>query len=996
MIIINDLVSILVLTQNIDTTYPIVFERPKSSSSSSLFGHSVLMHNSEQYGPMIIIGAPNATVNQRNSSNNTGIIYHCDWSSSTTDCTMIDLVNQMTINRQNRIETWMVPNGACFLLPDYFKDDDYSRRKPILILPMSKDRPFKETGDYLHAYAMAGFSATISTDQDSIFLGAPGYDDWRGAVAKINLNDFPDTIKIDDGKVKLDSLESLERDVYLGYSITSGNYFQGDQEIIALGIPRNNLTGSVILITRLFGQPITILDGQQMYEYFGHSLLTIDANQDGFDDLLVAAPMYSSWRNNLYDEGRVFFYQSNRVQGFKEPKILSGDSKPMARFGTAMANLGDTNMDGFPDVAIGAPYEDDYRGSVYIYRGSPQGILEKYVQKISAAKHLSSLNLNGFGYSFSSNVDIDDNEYNDLLIGSYLSEKAILLRTRPIISIQASIHLNDDYVDLQQPCEYDNGQILNYNASCVRIKFCFYITSKYENHPIDSALQCSLQLDPIFNRAFILRSISGRSEYLSTNKIDQSFTLIPPEKKYCSDYYIVYFKSFDKLDNLVDSVVFQLNYSLESEVNEHSPLDKQIFHIPILENEQISNISTDLYFKMCNKTARDCLSNFRLEPLFIYDDDVRLNFANNSFQQFLEGKYYNITLFTKVINIGEPAFNAHLILQTNANISLIRIDKKCNEMKTSASKITENQNQTYSCKLNSPLTQDDFIFITFKSFEVKDSELIWFKLNTIASNHIDSTSLHNYQITFQTIKNASFDVQILRPDPIKTYRKFASSDTKFIFLNSLLSFDRHGPSKIESIEMNFIYPESYNENKLIYDLNIDLISIPWECDKPVKISTNGTDRPVFNSTTKSMHLNCANNRIICSMIRCRFGSWPKTLPKIYVTMSGRMDIGNINKKNKRLSLSNITVDINFEAKINDKFIKNKDNEMNKSTSQIRFHLQRIEPKSTTIIPYIVASIIGGLILLLVIGLCLFWLGFFRRNIASAERAQRIDSREIID
>lgn len=103
-------------------------------------------------------------------------------------------------------------------------------------------------------------------------------------------------------------------DVYLGYSITSGNYFQGDQEIIALGIPRNNLTGSVILITRLFGQPITILDGQQMYEYFGHSLLTIDANQDGFDDLLVAAPMYSSWRNNLYDEGRVFFYQSNRVQ----------------------------------------------------------------------------------------------------------------------------------------------------------------------------------------------------------------------------------------------------------------------------------------------------------------------------------------------------------------------------------------------------------------------------------------------------------------------------------------------------------------------------------------------------------------------------------------------------------------------------------------------------------------------------------------------------------
>lgn len=103
-------------------------------------------------------------------------------------------------------------------------------------------------------------------------------------------------------------------DSYLGYSITSGNYFRGNQEIVALGIPRKNLTGSVVLFTNLPNLRKVILNGHQLCEYFGHSLLTIDANQDGFDDLLVAAPMYSSWQNNLYDEGRVFFYQSNRVQ----------------------------------------------------------------------------------------------------------------------------------------------------------------------------------------------------------------------------------------------------------------------------------------------------------------------------------------------------------------------------------------------------------------------------------------------------------------------------------------------------------------------------------------------------------------------------------------------------------------------------------------------------------------------------------------------------------
>ncbi|OTF72188.1 hypothetical protein BLA29_001112 [Euroglyphus maynei] len=716
-IIVNNVVFRFVSTENIDTIYPIVFEHPQisssSSSSSSLFGHSVLMHSSDEY-------APNATVNQ---SNNTGIIYHCDWSgTSSSNCVMIDLVNQMNENnlftnkmhlgwnlvsrsktnefltcafswtyetlarnRQNMIETWMVPNGACFLLSNYFKDDDFSREKPKLILPMAKDRPFKDNGDYLYAYAMAGFSATISTDQDNIYLGAPGYDDWRGAFAKINLNNFPSTMKIENNRVELDSLEPNERDVYLGYSITSGNYFQRNREMIVVGIPRKNLTGSVILFTKISGQNKIVLNGQQMCEYFGHSLLTIDANQDGFDDLLVAAPMYSSWQNNLYDEGRVFFYQSNRVQGFKEPKILSGDPKPMARFGTAMANLGDINKDRFPDIAIGAPYEDDYRGSVYIFRGSPQGILEKYVQKISAAKHLSSLNLNGFGYSFSSNVDIDNNEYNDLL--------------------------------------------------------------------------CSLYLDPIFNRAFILQSIAGQSQYLSTNRIDQSFTLIPPQTKYCSDYYIVYFKSFDKIDNLFDSVLFELNYSLESDVNEHSSLNEEIFKIPILENEQISNISTELYFKMCNKTARDCLSNFRLEPSFIFDDDmVKHNFVNDSQQQFLEGEYQFITLLAKVINIGEPAFNAELILQTNANISLKRMDKKCNEIKVSSSNTTENRK--YSCKLNSPLIEDDSIFLTFKSFEVDDTERVWFKLNITTSNNIDPASVHDYQINFQTIRKADFDLQI--------------------------------------------------------------------------------------------------------------------------------------------------------------------------------------------------------------------------------------------
>lgn len=85
-------------------------------------------------------------------------------------------------------------------------------------------------------------------------------------------------------------------------------------------------------------------------------------------------------------------------------------------------------------------------------------------------------------------------------------------------------------------------------------------------------------------------------------------------------------------------------------------------------------------------------------------------------------------------------------------------------------------------------------------------------------------------------------------------------------------------------------------------------------------------------------------------------------------MTGRMDIGKINEEFRNFSISNITIDIDFEARLNDKFV---DEMTNKSIKrQIRFHLERIEPKSTTIIFYILAGIIVGLILLLVIWFCL--------------------------
>lgn len=56
--------------------------------------------------------------------------------------------------------------------------------------------------------------------------------------------------------------------------------------------------------------PTDYSDYWQLGGYFGHSVLVMDINGDGFDDLLVSEPLYSKTAG--YDEGLVFVYMNDQ------------------------------------------------------------------------------------------------------------------------------------------------------------------------------------------------------------------------------------------------------------------------------------------------------------------------------------------------------------------------------------------------------------------------------------------------------------------------------------------------------------------------------------------------------------------------------------------------------------------------------------------------------------------------------------------------------------
>lgn len=107
------------------------------------------------------------------------------------------------------------------------------------------------------------------------------------------------------------------------------------------------------------------------------------------------------------------------------------------RFGSSLVCLGDIDYDGYGDIAVGAPYEKKSGGAIYIYNGNMEGVSKRYSQRLIGSDY--SPLMRGFGISISEPRDINDDKYPDIAVGAYLSEKVVLFKTIPVVTLNVTL-----------------------------------------------------------------------------------------------------------------------------------------------------------------------------------------------------------------------------------------------------------------------------------------------------------------------------------------------------------------------------------------------------------------------------------------------------------------------------------------------------------------------------------------------------------------------------
>jgi hypothetical protein len=159
--------------------------------------------------------------------------------------------------------------------------------------------------------------------------------------------------------------------------------------------------------------PIEIASPDGQLSRFGDALAGgLDVNGDGYADALVAS----------VGSGRVRVYLGSPtgLAAAPRPALDSPDGNGIG-FGSAVANAGDVNGDGYDDAIVGAPLLLSNTGRAYLYFGRSDGLPTAPGTTLKPADGMPGQ----FGHSVSGAGDVNGDGIADFLVSAPFAENGV-------------------------------------------------------------------------------------------------------------------------------------------------------------------------------------------------------------------------------------------------------------------------------------------------------------------------------------------------------------------------------------------------------------------------------------------------------------------------------------------------------------------------------------------------------------------------------------------
>ncbi|NXM36747.1 ITA11 protein, partial [Oxyruncus cristatus] len=816
--------------------------------------------------------------------------------------------------------------------------------------------------------SQTGFSSHVV--EDGILLGAVGAYDWNGAVLKETssgkviplresyLQEFPEELK--------------NHGAYLGYTVSSVVSTKHERIYVA-GAPRFNHTGKVILFSMHSNRNLTIyqaLKGEQIGSYYGSEINSLDVNGDGVTDvLLVGAPMYFSEGR---ERGKVYVYTLQENRFVPSGALVDLQSYQNSRFGSCIAAVPDLNQDTYNDLVVGAPLEDEHQGAIYIFLGFQETVLKKYKQRIAAADLAPGLMY--FGCSIHGQLDLNEDRLVDLAVGSL--GNAVLLWSRSVVRINASIRFEPSKINIFTKDCKRNGK----DATCMSASVCFtalFLSAHFQTATV--GLRYNTTLD---ERRYTPRAHLDEGG----ERPAQRGLVLPAGQESCQR---LRFHVLDTAD-YVKPVTFSIDYELEHP--EHGPMlddgwptslrvsvpfwngcNEDEHCVPDLVLDARSDVPSAMEF--CRRVLRrgppEC-SAFSLS----FDTSVFV----------LESSRRRVAVEATLENRGENAYSTVLNISFSRNLQLASlIPKDDTDVNIDCTADDRHPNKRV-CNVSYPFFRAkakvafrlDFEFS--KSVFLENMEI--YMIASSDSEEKESTKEDNFAHLNYHLKYEA-DLLFTRTSSLDYYEIRSNS--------SLERYDSIGPPfhctfklqnlgffPVEGVTIRITVPvatRAGNRLLLLADFLLD------QENTTCSLWGNTTDyrrTPAEEDLTRTPHLNHSNSDVIS--IECHV----KLAPNEEMNLHLRGNLWMKSLKALKFKSLKLTTNAALQRRFGSPFVFREED----PSRQITFEISKPE-ESQIPIWIILGSTLGGLLLLALLVLALWKLGFFksgsRRRAAEQEQ-----------